>query len=362
MGTALLGAVLGAACGGDDAPTRAGRGGRGGGPGGPDREVPVETAVVERGSIAREIELSGVVEPIRWVVVNSQLSTTVASLHAEEGDRVAEGTVLARLDAGEVAPLLESAEAAYEVAKAAFERAETLRERQVITLPEYERDRAALAAAEAQLRQLRTRTGYATVRSPLTGVVIEKNVEAGDVVAPQQQLFRVADVSTLVVRVGVSELDVAGLAQGNAVDVTLDAAPDSPLRGAIRRIFPAADPSTRLVPVEIALERGSLARPGFLARVELRLGERKDVPVVPASAIVTGGGGEAAFIVVDGKAVRREVETGLVSEGRIEIVSGLAPGETVVVVGNHNLRDGARVRPAGAAPAGERPAGQGGGS
>jgi len=71
------------------------------------------------------------------------------------------------------------------------------------------------------------------------------------------------------------------------------------------------------------------------------------VPVVPASAIVTGAEGEAAFIVVDGRAVRREVETGVVSEGRIEIVSGLAPGESVVVVGNHNLRDGARVRPAG---------------
>jgi RND family efflux transporter MFP subunit len=318
--------------------------------------------VVERGSIAREVELSGVVEPIRSVGVTSQLSTTVESIHAEEGDRVREGTILARLDAGEIDPLLESAEAALAVARAAYERAEHLRDRQIITLAEYERDRAALAAAEAQVSQLRTRAGYATVRSPVAGVVVEKNVEAGDVVAPQEQLFRVAEVSTLVVRVGVSELDVGELAQGDEVEVTLDAEPDRPLRGRIRRIFPAADPATRLVPVEVALEGGSPARPGFLARVRLSLGERTGVPIVPAGAVLSDGSSEAAFIVVDSRAIRREVETGFVSEGRIEIVRGLEPGETVVVQGNHALRDGAQVRAVDSGTAAERSPSERGGS
>jgi RND family efflux transporter MFP subunit len=343
----ILVILLIAACGGDEAPARPGSGG----PGGERPPAPVRTAVVERGSIAREVEVSAVVEPIRAVGVNSQLSTTVEAIFAEEGDRVGAGAVLARLDAGEIAPLIASAEAAHEVAQAAFERAQLLRDRQVITLPEYERDRAALAAAEAQLRQLRTRAGYATVRAPVSGVVIEKNVEAGDVVGTQDQLFRIADVSTLVVRVGVSELDVGELSQGGEVDVTLDAAPDSPFRGRIRRIFPSADPATRLVPVEVALEPGSIARPGFLARVRLRLGEREGVAIVPNGAILATESGEAAFIVVDGKAVRREVETGLVAKGRTEVVSGLTPGETVVIEGNHALRDGAPVRPAGAAAA-----------
>jgi membrane fusion protein (multidrug efflux system) len=324
--------------------------------------VPVETAVVERGSIAREVELSGVVEPIRSVGVTSQLSTTIESIHAEEGDRVREGSILARLDAGEIAPLLESAEAALEVARAAFERAEQLKDRQIITLAEYERDRAALAAAQAQARQLRTRAGYATVRSPVAGVVVEKNVEAGDVVAPQEQLFRVAEVSTLVVRVGVSELDVGELSQGDGVEVTLDAEPGRPLQGRIRRIFPAADPATRLVPVEVALAGGSPARPGFLARVRLRLGERVDVPIVPAGAVLSDGSSEAAFIVVDSRAIRREVETGFVSEGRIEIVRGLEPGETVVVQGNHALRDGAQVRAVDSGTAAERSSSERGGS
>jgi membrane fusion protein, multidrug efflux system len=342
------------ACGGDE-PEGAGSRTPGGpgGPGGP-RIAVVETAEVEIGTIARDIELSAVVEPIRTVSVNSQLATTVRALFAEEGDRVSAGSVLARLEDAELAVELESAKAALEAARAAFERAEQLLGREVITLPEYERDRTALAAAEAEHRQLQTRVGYATVRSPIAGVVIAKYVEAGDVVGAQTPLFEVADISTLVVPVGVSELDVAQLSPGDTVEVSLDALPDRPLRGRIRRVFPSADPTTRLVPVEVALEPGSQGRPGYLARVRLRLDSRNDVPLVPASAVLTGTtGGESAFVVEDGKAFRREIETGMVSRGRVEIVSGLQPGETVVVEGGTSLREGAQVRTVGERPAAE---------
>jgi RND family efflux transporter MFP subunit len=346
-----LAVTIAGAC-GDDEPAAGGPGGPGG-TGGP-RVTVVETAPVATGSIAREVEVSGVVEPIRTVSVNSQLATTVRGVFAEEGDRVGAGTVLARLEDAELAVELEAARAALQAARAAFERAEQLREREVITLPEYERDRTALAAAEGIHRRLQTRVGYATVRSPIAGVVTAKYVEAGDVVGAQTPLFEVADLSTLVVPIGVSELDVGQLSQGDTVEVSLDARPDSPMRGRIRRVFPAADPATRLVPVEVALETGSLARPGYLARVRFRFDQRNDVPLVPAGAILTGSGGEeSAFVVEDGKALRREVETGLVSEGRVEIVSGLGPGDIVVVEGGTTLREGAAVRSVGAPEAAE---------
>ena len=344
-------AAIAFGCGGDD-PAAAGR--PGGGPGGGPPVAVVETATVEEGSIAREIELSGVVEPIRTVSVNSQLATTVNAVYAEEGDRVSTGAVLARLEDADLTANLESARASLEAARAAFERAEQLREREVITLPEYERDRTALAAAEAVHRQLQTRLGYATIRSPISGVVTAKHVEAGDVVGAQTPLFEVADVSTLVVPIGVSELDVGHMSAGDTVTVSLDAFPDRPLRGRIRRIFPSADPTTRLVTVEVALEAGSQARPGYLARVELQLDARDDVLLVPASAILTGSSGdESTFVVEDGKAFRREVESGLVSQGRVEIVRGLNRGETVVVEGGSSLREGAQVRTVGEPPAAE---------
>lgn len=341
---ALASAALAAACGrqGDAAPSdRAASGGGGGRP-----ATPVETALVEVGAIARTVMVSGVVEPIRTVGVNSQIAGALLTVEVEEGDLVRQGGVLARVDHRELEAQLAAAEANHQVAEAALQRAEQLRERRVITLPEYERDRTAHAAAVAQLEQIRTRIGYATVESPIAGVVTEKLVEAGDVVGGQTRLFTLADVSTLVVRVGVSELDVVELAVGEAARVTLDAFPGRALEGRIRRIFPSADPGTRLVPVEVALapDAASFVKPGFLARVQFDLAEREGAVLVASGAVVGAGGSQSVFVVQDGRAVRRTVETGLTSEGRVEILSGLEPGEAIIVVGNNGLRDGADVR------------------
>lgn len=322
------------------------------GPGGPgdsaERAVAVETNPVVQGSIARSITVSGIVEPIRTVGVNSRLSGALLSVEVEEGDRVEAGDVLARVDDREIAAQLASAEAAFDVARAAYERAERLHEQQIITLAEYERDQTQHAAARATRDQLRTRLEYATVRAPITGIVLEKRVEAGDVVATQTGLFTIGDVSTMVVRVEVSELDVVQLSVGDPVGLVLDAYPGRTVRGRIRRVFPAADPTTRLVPVEVAVVPGPddvrVARPGFLARATFALTAREDVLLIPASALVTGAGAQAVFVIQDGRAIRRNIETGLTSEGRVEVVSGLTVGEQVVTAGNNMLRDGAIVR------------------
>ena len=333
--------------GGAPAPS-GGRPGGSGGPGGRSgpREVPVQVARAELGKIARALTVSGVVEPIRSVGVNSQMSGALLFLEAEEGATVRKGQVLAKLDDRELRAQLTAAEAAFQVAESAHARAKQLRERQVITLPEYERDRTAYAAAEAELDQIKTRLGYATIAAPISGVVTEKRVESGDIVANQSRLFTIADLSTKVVLVQVSELDVVNLHEGNQVDVALDAFPGRELRGRIRRIFPSADPTTRLVPVEVALEGESadLARPGFLARVTFALGEREHVLLVPASAVVNGTTSQAVYVVEEGKAHRRDVRTGLISRGQVEIEQGLGEGDVVVTVGNNTLQDGAAVR------------------
>jgi RND family efflux transporter MFP subunit len=177
-------------------------------------------------------------------------------------------------------------------------------------------------------------------------VITEKRVEAGDVVGNQARLFTIADVSELVTRVRVSELDVVELTPNDRVSITLDAFPNQTLAGRIRRIFPVADPQTRLVPVEVVVDRqsGRLARPGFLARVTFDLATSEDVLLLPVSAVLGGQGGQAVFVVADSIAMRRIVTTGLTSQGRIEILSGLEEGERVVVIGNNALRDGMTVR------------------
>lgn len=313
---------------------------------GQPRITAVRTVPVTTGSIARSVTVSGVVEPLRTVAVNSQLAGQILSVNVEEGSVVRAGDALAELDGREIRSQLAAAEASYQVAEAAYERARQLRDRQIITLPEYEQQRTAHAAAKATLDQLRTRVGYTNVTSPVAGVVTEKRVEAGDAVGTQTRLFSVAEVSTLVVRVGVSELDVVELGQGDAVQVDLDAFPGRAVSGRIRRIFPVADPITRLLPVEVALEPGArtFVRPGFLARATFALNQRKGVLLVPQGALVGGSSSQAVFVVEQGRAVRRTVETGLMSEGSVEVLSGLTEGEAVVTLGNNLLRDGAEVR------------------
>ena len=338
----LLLAAAAAGCGGDAAP----QAGNSGGPGGQDRPIPVEIAVAELGTAARTVTATGTIEPIRTVTINSQLAGAVRQVAVEEGDVVRAGTLLARIDSRELEAQLASAEANLQVAARAAERAERLRNEEIITVAEYERDIAAHAAAQASRDQLRTRVGYATVRSPIAGVVLRKSVEMGNIVGAQTELFTIGDVSTLVVRLPISELDVTALEEGDEVSLTLDALPGRTLPGRIRRIFPSGDPTTRLVPVEVVLTGAAAreARPGFLARVSFQLDPRGGVLMVPAGALVDDAGGSAAFIISQGRASRRQVERGGIFQGRAEIVRGLAPGDTVAVAGVTTLRDGAQVR------------------
>lgn len=336
--TALAGLAFLAGCGGsDDAAARAVP---------EERVVPVEVAVASLGEAARTVTVTGTVEPIRTVGINSQLAGPVVALEVEEGTRVRAGQVLARIDAPEVAAQLTSAEAALVVARRTAERSEGLRASDYITAAEYDRDQAALAAAQATRDQLRTRLGYATVRAPVPGMVLEKRVERGDIVSAQARLFTIGELSTLVVRVPVSELDVSALGAGDSVPLALDALGGRPMAGRIRRVFPSADTVTRLVPVEVALtgEAAREARPGFLARLTFRLDPRTNVLLVPAGAVVEGAGGASVYVVEGARASRRPVQRGDALQGRVEIRQGLAPGDTVVVAGSGMLREGAPVR------------------
>ena len=321
-----------------------GRGGPGGrGPQGP---TPVEVATVRRGSLARTTTVAGVLSPIRTIGVNAQLGGALLSLRVEEGDLVREGQVLAEIDARELRAQLRSAEANLALAKSTAERSERLFQDRVVTAAEYERDKAALESARASLDALRLRLNYALVRSPTNGVITAKRAEAGDVVSPQARLFTVADVSTLVVLIQVSELDITGLSVGQAADVTIDAFGATHFQGKIRRIFPAADSVTRMVPVEVALS-GSAVRqlkPGYLARVTVQLGERPGVLLTPVSSVVGSRDARAVFVIHDGKAERRQVRIGQSSAEFVEVLEGLSDGDSVVVAGTEQLRDGSDIR------------------
>lgn len=314
----------------------------------------VEIATISTGALARTTMVSGALEPIRTVGVNAQLPGALTAVRVEEGSVVGAGQPLAEVDAREIAAQVRSAQASLEFARSTAQRSEQLYKDRVMTAAEYERDQAALAAAQASYDQLRTRLGFATVRAPISGVVTEKRVEAGDVVQNQARLFTIADVSTLVARVLVSELDVSGIREGDVADVSVDALGGARFQARVRRVFPAADTTNRMVPVEVALG-GSAARllkPGYLARVTFKLGERTNVVLAPAAALVGTPQSRAVFVAKGDKAERRPIRVGAASGDRVEVLEGLVVGDSVIVAGTDQVRDGGAIRivqPIGAA-------------
>ena len=355
-----------AACGGDARGEAGGARGKnggggpgGGGPGGPggggggaggnrgaNRPSPVEVSTVTRGTLARTSTVSGILEPLRTVGVNAQMSGALLTVNVEEGNYVREGQTLAQIDARELDAQVKSAMAALQLAESSAKRSDELWRERIVTALEYERDRAALAAAQASLEQLKTRLGYATIRSPINGVVTEKRLEAGDIVSPQTRLFSIADNSMLVSRVMVSELDVPLLRQGATVYVTVDALNGARVPGRIRRIFPSADTVTRLVPVEVALSGAALSqlRPGYMIRSTFRLGSRDGALLIPTRAVMGPAGARTVVVVKQGKSERHIVRVGPDIDGTTEVLEGLAAGDTVVVAGQALLRDGSTVR------------------
>jgi len=328
-------------CGGADTRTSGRRPGRASGP------VPVATTEVLPRDLARTVTVAGSIEPIRTVSVTAQTSGTVLTVLVEEGDRVRPGQPLAKLDAREVSAQLERARAVLANAEAAFQRARDLRANDLTSDAEVDAARAAFGIAEADVQLWATRLAFCEIDAPIAGVVTAKEVEKGDNVSSGKSMFAIADDSTLVVRVGVSELDVVHLAAGRPVTLRLDAYPGAKVTGHIRRIFPGADAESRLVPVEVVLDAappGVEPRPGFLARVEFPLDTRSGVLVVPAAALGVSESGTFVYVVEADTLARRSVETGLTASGQVEITGGLRSGERVVTSGQVNLRPGEPVR------------------
>jgi RND family efflux transporter MFP subunit len=324
---------------------------------GAGREVSLPTAVVERKSSGDRIEIDGAVVGRVEAVLSSRLAAPVAAVRAVPGQAVPAGAVLVLLDSRETDSALASAEAAREAAKAALalakknrERFETLESHETAAPVELDRARpeeAAAAAsalgAEAAVRRAETDRAQAVLVSPFDAVVVEKMVSVGDLAAPGRPLVRLASRSGRRVEAAPGEEDAARLAPGSPVDVSLDR---RMVTGRVAEIVGAVDRETRRRIVRVELPAGVEPPVGAFARLILP-GPSVERLVVPARAVVARGGLELAWSVgPDGRVALRYVRTGsAASDGKVEIRSGLAEGERVVLDPPADLEAGTRVRP-----------------
>lgn len=273
-------------------------------------EDSTQTSTVERRSLNIRAEAAGLVEPVRVVEVKSKASGEVLTMNVQTGDYVERGALLAEVDPRDVnneyqqaAADREVAEARLETAQARLARVEELREAGVVTQEEYEN--AALEAANARaqavkartsLQLARERTGDVTVRAPMDGTIIQRDVEAGQIITSGSSsvsggttLLLMADLSEMQVRTLIDETDIGRIQPGQTARAAVEAYPNRTFEGSVLKIEPQAveDESVTMFPVLIALEnREGLLRPGMNAEVEVQIARRENVLTVPNAAVV----------------------------------------------------------------------------
>ncbi|MHB8068030.1 MAG: efflux RND transporter periplasmic adaptor subunit [Desulfobaccales bacterium] len=296
--------------------------------------------------ISRTVELTGSVTATQVARLASPSEGPVQNCRVREGDQVKRGQRLVTIgrSAAAAAQVTASAESLKEQ-QAELNRVKILVQSGAIPGSQLDSARAKYEGARALLAKARESAGDYSVEAPWNGVVSKVLVKDGDFVAPRASLVEMYDPGSLVIRFAVPEAQATEVLKGMPVNVHLDAHPNKDFQGKISRVYPDLDTKSRTRTVEAELEYPLALIPGMFARLKLPLQTVAGAAVVPREAvIVTPGGERIAFVLKDGKALRRKLETGIEGEGLVQIITGLQPGEKVVVAGNEKLRDGMEVK------------------
>ena len=318
---------------------------------------------------------NGYVVARRRAALSTDIQGRIVELNVEEGDRVKQGDVIARLDTSELEATLvrlqrevENARASAEWAQLDYERklpllADGLVSQADVDLARSQQDQAAsaLQAAEAGVREVQVQISKSAVYAPFDGVITQKNAEVGEVVASfsagsntRGSVATLVDFDTLEVQVELAQTSLKAAREGAPVQITLDAWPDRAYKGRVRQIWPQADRQKATVELRVEfVERDDRILPEMGCRVVFLDAEaaRDAAPRGPelrvSARAVQLGSGQAGhvFTVQDGRVARREVVlAGEAGPGLLKVAGGLEGGETVVVDPPESLQDGDGVR------------------
>lgn len=327
-------------------------------------------------------EATGTVRARVSSVLAARVMGYLREVRVQAGDTVQPGQVIAVIEAREIDSGLKQAEAARDeahsalpevdnaiaaakaqlgLAEATHRRMKSLFDQKSITQQEFDEVEARLRMAranyemavakraqleqkirqaESAVAQAAAMKGYMEITAPFRGIVVERKAEAGMLAAPGMPIAVVEQAGGYRLEAAVEENRIKAVKLGMGVEVLIDAL-GAPVQGRVEEIVPALDPGSRSFTVKIGLS-GGLLRSGMFGRARFPMGERKAL-LVPASAIVRQGQVEQVFVVENGVAKSRLVTTGAARGDRVEALSGLRAGESVVAPVPANLADGSRV-------------------
>jgi membrane fusion protein (multidrug efflux system) len=337
--------------------------------GGDRAATPVVVTRLEPGTVVDKIRLPGVVSAWEEVTVAAQVGGAVVSLEVHEGDEVAKGDVLCRLDDRDYKAALDKESASFDRARAARDladlqlgRVRRLKADGVTGQAEYDSADAAFRQAAATVSQAKAAVAQAAlalertvVVAPMAGTISGVPAKVGALIPPGGPVARIVDIRKVKVAVGIPERDVAAAEKLKEVTLTLNAVPGKVFRG--RRTYLGVEPQkgSRTFRLELAVDNaGRRIRPGMFATAEVVRGVYPDAIVIPLFSVIPREKDKVVFVEEDGVARRRVVETGLmmgssIEKARVMVNGGLAAGERLIVVGHRRVEDGQRVKP-GPAP------------
>lgn len=300
----------------------------------------VAIAMATAGPAVEAVYATGSVEPVYWARVGPAVRARLMEVLVEEGERVAAGRPMARLDDREARARAEEAAARARFAAEELGRVRLLVTRDIAARAQLDRveseARAARAVAEAAERRL---DDY-IVRAPAEGVVLRRDAEVGEVVDTPAALFWVGETAPLRVTAEVDEEDIARVRVGQRALLRADAFPDQVLTAEVAQITPKGDTARKAYRVRLALPEDTPLRIGMTVEANIVLREEAEAVLVPPAAVRDG----RVFVVEKEIARARPVELGVQGPRAAEIRRGLAPGESVVLEPPPALRDGQPVR------------------
>lgn len=347
-----------------------------------EEKVTFETAKVEKGNIQTSITATGTIEPVTSVTVGTQVSGIVSRLYVDYNSVVKRGQVIAELDRTNLISELNAQKASLASAQSSlnyqqsnYERYKTLFDKGLVSADEYESARLQYEQAKQQVAQSResvqraqTNLGYATITSPIDGVVLSKAVEEGQTVAASfntPELFTIAqDLTNMRVIADIDEADIGGVKEGQRVTFTVDAFPEDTFEGSVTQVRQQATTESNVVTYEVVISAPNVdlkLKPGLTANVTIFTLEKNDVLTVPAKAlrfqpneallkegqtIEDCEGMRKVWTLENNVFKAHKVETGTTNGVMTEITGGIAEGTEVLT--EFNISGGEMAMPQGA--------------
>jgi membrane fusion protein (multidrug efflux system) len=306
--------------------------------------VPVEVGYPVRADIFATYRATTTISSDADAPVLARVPGEVVELLVEEGDQVAKGQILARLDGERLRLEMLAAKADLEQVRQELGRYTDLAKRGLVSAAMFEGLKYDVDALQATYKLRKLSHDYSSIRAPIAGIVSSREIKLGQHVAVDAVAFRVTDNSKLVAYLQIPQGELYKFSAGHTASVQVDSAPGVEFPATIARISPTIDTSNGTFRATAYIDNESAALvPGMFARFTIAYEKHEDALLVPDSALVKEDGETSVYVVADGQVARRIIETGIASGDQVEVLTGLGENEEIVVIGHSGLRDGSKV-------------------